>query len=76
LLWRLRRDAQGRFVAYACGSVKASNACVVDFVDEDLVAAIATNSWECCGWKRADELAAIFRRPRVSRRPSPKPSTK
>jgi serine beta-lactamase-like protein LACTB len=76
MLWRLRRDAQGRFVAYACGSVKASNACVVDFIDEDLVAAIATNSWECCGWKKADELAAIFRRPRASRRPSPKPFTK
>ena len=76
MLWRLRRDPQGRFVAYACGSVKASNACVVDFVDEDLVAAIATNSWECCGWKNADALAAIFRRPRGSRRPSPKPSTK
>jgi CubicO group peptidase (beta-lactamase class C family) len=61
LLWRLRRDAQGRRVAYECGSVRASNACVVIFIDEDLVAAIATNSWECCGWAAADKLAALFR---------------
>lgn len=70
MLWRLRRDPKGRFVAYACGSVKASNACVVDFVDEDLVGAIATNSWECCGWRNADALADIFRAAAsVSRRP-------
>ncbi len=61
MLWRLRRDPQGRPVAYECGSVKAFNACVVDFLEEDLVAAIATNSWECCGWSKADALAAIFR---------------
>ncbi|HEV8336260.1 MAG TPA: hypothetical protein VGR67_07595 [Candidatus Polarisedimenticolia bacterium] len=54
MLWRLRRDPQGRLVAYECGSVKGSNACVVDFLEEDLVAAVATNSWECCGWKKTD----------------------
>jgi CubicO group peptidase (beta-lactamase class C family) len=70
MLWRLRRDSSGRRVVYECGSVKASNACLVDFVDEDLVAAIATNSWECCGWRKADALADIFRRPRGSRKPS------
>ena len=59
--WRLRTDPQGRLVAYECGSVKGSNACVVDFLEEDLVAAVATNSWECCGWKKADALAAFFR---------------
>ena len=61
LLWRLRRDPRGRLVAYECGSVKGSNACLVDFLAEDLVAAIATNSWECCGWAKADSLAAFFR---------------
>ena len=61
ILWRLRRDPKGRLVAYHCGSVKASNACVVDFVKEDLVAAIAANSWECCGWKPVDALADVFR---------------
>ena len=76
MLWRLRRDANGRPVAYACGSVKGSNACVVDFVREDLVAAIATNSWECCGWKKADALAAIFRRPGAPSKPRPEPSAK
>jgi CubicO group peptidase (beta-lactamase class C family) len=62
MLWRLRRDAEGRRVAYECGSVKGFNACLVDFLDDDLVAAVATNSWECCGWAKADALAAFFRR--------------
>ena len=62
MLWRLRRDGEGRRVAYECGSVKGFNACLVDFLDEDLVAAIATNSFECCGWAKADALAALFRR--------------
>lgn len=61
MLWELRQDSSGRRVAYHCGSVKAFNACIVNFVDEDLVAAIATNSWECCGWSKADSLAAFFR---------------
>ena len=61
MLWRLRHDPKGRLVAYECGSIKGSNACLVDFLEEDLVAAVATNSWECCGWAKADALAAIFR---------------
>lgn len=64
MLWRLRRDPEGRLVAYECGSVKGSNACVVDFLEEDLVAAVAANSWECCGWSKADALAAFFRKGR------------
>jgi CubicO group peptidase (beta-lactamase class C family) len=62
MLWRLRHDPKGRLVAYHCGSVQASNACVVDFVEEDLVAAVMSNSFECCGWSKADALAAFFRR--------------
>lgn len=27
----------------------------------NLLAAIATNSWECCGWSKADSLAGFFR---------------
>jgi CubicO group peptidase (beta-lactamase class C family) len=61
LLWDLREDDARRRVAFHCGSVKAFNACVVNFVDENLVAAVATNSWECCGWSQADQLAAVFR---------------
>lgn len=64
MLWRLRHDSDGRRVAYECGSVKGSNACLVDFLDEDLIAAVVTNSFECCGWSKADALAAIFR-PRI-----------
>lgn len=62
LLWELRTDDQGRRVAYHCGSISAFNACVVNFYEENLVAAVATNSWECCGWRKADELAGLFRR--------------
>lgn len=61
LLWELRQDAAGRPVAFHCGSVKGFNACIVNFYEENLVAAIATNSWECCGWSKADSLAAFFR---------------
>ncbi len=61
MLWQVRRDAAGGRVAYMCGSIKGSNACLVDFLDEDLVAAVTTNSWECCGWSKADSLAAFFR---------------
>jgi CubicO group peptidase (beta-lactamase class C family) len=61
MLWRTRLDDQGRRFVYECGSVSAFNVCIVDYVDEDLVAALATNSDECCGWKRTLELANLFR---------------
>jgi len=60
MLWRLRNSPHG-LVAYECGSVLAFNACLVDFLEEDIVAAVATNSWECCGWSKADALADLFR---------------
>jgi serine beta-lactamase-like protein LACTB, mitochondrial len=59
-MWRIRNSPYGP-IAYECGSIKGSNACVCDFLQEDLVAAIATNSWECCGYKKVDALAAFFR---------------
>jgi serine beta-lactamase-like protein LACTB len=62
ILWRVQKDEEGREFLYHCGSVKAFNTCVVDYVDIDLVAAIATNSDECCGWKRALQLANLFRK--------------
>ena len=61
LLWRTKVDDDGRRFIYHCGSVEAFNVCVVDYVDEDLVAALATNSDECCGWKRTLQLANLFR---------------
>jgi serine beta-lactamase-like protein LACTB len=60
ILWRLRNSPHGS-VAYECGSIKASNACLVNFLQDDIVAAIATNSWECCGWSKVDALAGFFR---------------
>jgi CubicO group peptidase (beta-lactamase class C family) len=61
MLWRLRKSPHG-IVAYECGSVKGFNACLVNFLEYDLVAAIATNCWdECCGWAKADSLAGFFR---------------
>ena len=61
LLWRVNKDAEGRTFVYHCGTVKGFNVCVVDYVDDDLVAALMTNSDECCGWKKTLELANYFR---------------
>jgi hypothetical protein len=44
-LWYLRHDAHGRRMAHLCGSVKSFNACIINVYDEDIAAAIATNSW-------------------------------
>jgi hypothetical protein len=32
-------------MAHLCGSVKSFNACIINVYDEDIAAAIATNSW-------------------------------
>ena len=61
LLWRTKVDEEGRRFVYHCGSVAAFNVCLVGYVDEDIVAAIATNSDDCCGWKAALRLANLFR---------------
>lgn len=61
ILWDVNKDDAGRTFVYHCGSVHAFNVCVVDYVDIDLVAATATNSDECCGWKRTLQLANLFR---------------
>ena len=61
LIWRVNKDEQGRPFVYHCGSVKGFNACLIDYVDDDLAAAVMTNSDECCGWKKALELANLFR---------------
>lgn len=61
MLWRVQKDSEGREFVYHCGSVKGFNACLIDYVHDDLVAAIATNSEECCGWKSALAIANLFR---------------
>ena len=61
MLWRTLADDKGRRFVYHCGSVAAFNVCIVDYVQDDLVAVLATNSDECCGWKRTLQLANLFR---------------
>jgi len=62
LLWRIQKDSAGRSFAYHCGSVKAFNACLVNFIDEDLVVALAVSSWgEVGGYKQAETFAGFFR---------------
>ena len=63
ILWRVNKDEAGREFVYHCGSVRAFNVCVIDYVDVDLVAVTATNSDNCCGWRRTLELANFFREP-------------
>ncbi len=65
LMWRVVNDSAGRTMVYECGSVDGFNACLVNFPQEDLVAAIATNSWgKAGGWKHAVAFADFFRKPR------------
>jgi CubicO group peptidase (beta-lactamase class C family) len=61
LIWRVNKDAEGRTFVYHCGTVKGFNVCLIDYVDDDLTAALMTNSDECCGWKNTLALANVFR---------------
>jgi CubicO group peptidase (beta-lactamase class C family) len=60
LMWRMRKDAAGRTFVHHCGTVKGFNACLVNYVDEDLVVAIADNM-EAIGFRPALEFAEFFR---------------
>jgi len=60
LLWRERKDEAGRSFSYHCGTVKGFNACLVNYVDEDLIVAIANNA-EAIGFVPALEIADFFR---------------
>lgn len=61
LLWRSLKDASGRSFRYHCGSVKAFNACLVNYTDEDLVVAVLTNSEQTGGYRHPLALADFFR---------------
>jgi serine beta-lactamase-like protein LACTB, mitochondrial len=61
-LWRVRKDTRGRSFIYQCGTVKGFNACLVNYVDEDLIVAIA-NNLEAIGFLPALEFAEFFRPP-------------
>jgi hypothetical protein len=63
LLWRIRQDDAGRGFAYHCGTVKGFNACLVDYVEEDLVVAIANNA-EAIGFGPVLAIADFFRQAR------------
>jgi hypothetical protein len=52
---RGRRESLGRVVR------ARFNVCLADYAEDDLVAALMTNSDECCGWKNTLALANFFR---------------
>jgi serine beta-lactamase-like protein LACTB len=59
LMWRVRSDDTGRTFAYHCGTVKGYNACLVDYVSDDLVIAMADNA-EALGFAPAVRIAQFF----------------
>jgi serine beta-lactamase-like protein LACTB len=66
VLWRIRKDDAGREFVHHCGTVKGFNACLIDYVAEDLVVAIASNA-EVLGFLPALKVAEFFRVPRQSK---------
>ncbi|MDQ2855611.1 MAG: beta-lactamase family protein [Acidobacteriota bacterium] len=60
LIWRMQKDKSGRTFVYHCGTVKGFNACLVNYVEEDLIVAIACNE-EAIGFRPALEFAEFFR---------------
>lgn len=60
LIWRMQKDKSGRTFIYHCGTVKGFNACLVNYVEEDLIVAIACNE-EAIGFRPALEFAEFFR---------------
>jgi hypothetical protein len=61
LLWRIRRDGAGREFLHHCGSVKGFNACLVIYVEEGLIVAMADNA-DALGFAPALDIADIFRK--------------
>lgn len=61
LIWRVFNDAAGRTWVNHCGSVKGFNACLVNYPQEDVVAAIMYNADDVSpGRIGAEELAKFF----------------
>jgi CubicO group peptidase (beta-lactamase class C family) len=58
--WRIRRDDAERNFVHHCGSVKGFNACLVVYVEEDLIVATADNA-DVLGFAPALALADLFR---------------
>lgn len=59
-VWRMRADEAGRRYAYMCGAVKAFAVCVVDYVDDDLVAVFGANG-DAGGFRITAALANAMR---------------
>jgi hypothetical protein len=66
MLWRIRKDDAGREFVHHCGTVQGFNACLVNYVAEDLVVAIASNA-EVLGFAPALKVAEFFRVPGQSK---------
>ncbi len=60
MLWRVRKDEKGRDFVHHCGTVQGFNACLVNYVAEDLVVAIASNA-QVLGFAPALKVAEFFR---------------
>ena len=60
LLWRVRRDESARDFVYHCGSVKGFNACLVIYVEEELIVATADNGGGL-GFAPTLDIAEFFR---------------
>lgn len=60
LVWRIQTDSAGRRFAMHCGAVKEFSACLVDYIDDDLVAAVVANG-DAGGYRFTSALAGLFR---------------
>lgn len=60
LEWRLVHRPGGRDFVYECGTFNGFNACLLDYVAEDLVVAMTYNAY-AGGYRPAESLAALFR---------------
>lgn len=62
LMWRIRTDREGRPYVNHCGTVAGFNACLILYLDEELIVAITDNAW-ATGLFAAIAFADIFREP-------------
>lgn len=60
LVWRVRWDDAGRKFVYHCGTVKGFNSCLIVYLNEDMIVAIA-NNLEAIGFGPALDIADVFR---------------
>ncbi len=60
LLWREQHDEAGRRFVHHCGSVKSFQSCLVNFPDQNVVAAVAGNSDDGPGLRTAIDAAHCF----------------